>query len=69
MKILEMTTQAEQTAEPEVPEELRQLLNETGFDISGMDPEDIKSLAESFKRGVDDFHSSTRRILREEEVA
>lgn len=62
-----MTTQAE---EPSIPEDLRQLLEETGFDLTGIDPADIKSLAASFRRGVDDFHSSTRRVLRgEEEVA
>ena len=63
MKVLKMTP-ATQSEERSVPEDLQQILEETGFNLTGMDPTVIKKLAASLRR---DF---TRCVLRgEEEVA
>ena len=65
MKGLKMTP-ATQVEKRSISEDLRQLLKETGFDLTGMDPSDIRDLVDSFREVV----SSTRHVLRgEEEVA
>jgi hypothetical protein len=71
MGIAEIDT-AQRIEQPEIPDEIRELLEETGFDLEGMSPEEINEIVREFKKNMGQFHSIARRILRgevEEEVA
>ncbi|MBN2096250.1 hypothetical protein JW752_02505 [Candidatus Peregrinibacteria bacterium] len=47
-----------------VTEYLQQLLLDAGFDLTGMNPEEVQNIAKSFQWGMDEFRNPARRILR-----
>ncbi|MBU1017783.1 hypothetical protein KKA33_02015 [Patescibacteria group bacterium] len=64
MSALEISTTTPQIGETNVPEDLQQLFHDTGFDLTGMSPEEVLDIVKSFEEGVYDFRNPVRRILR-----